>query len=147
MRILTNASIAAMLSLGALAAVPTNSQAQWGYEQGVSVDYPPPPLPIYDQPPMPDDGYLWTPGYWAWDPGYGDYYWVPGAWVLPPDEGLLWTPAWWGWEDGAYLFHPGYWAPDIGYYGGVDYGFGYTGYGYQGGYWRGRDFFYNRCGQ
>jgi hypothetical protein len=144
MRILTTTAMAAMLSLGALTAIPTSSQAQWGYEQGVSVDFPPPPLPVYDQPPMPDDGYLWTPGYWAWDPGYGDYYWVPGTWVLPPDEGLLWTPAWWGWEDGAYLFHPGYWGPHIGYYGGVDYGFGYTGYGYQGGYWRGREFFYNR---
>ena len=29
-------------------------------------------------------------------------------------------------------------------HGGVDYGFGYTGYGYEGGYWRNGAFFYNR---
>ena len=27
---------------------------------------PPPPLPDYEQPQAPGDGYLWTPGYWAW---------------------------------------------------------------------------------
>ena len=102
-------------------------------------------MPIYDQPPIPDYGYIWIPGYWGWDPSYGDYYWVPGTWAQPPEDDLLWTPAWWGWSDGFYLFHPGYWGPQIGYYGGIDYGFGYTGYGYQGGYWRGRQFFYNRA--
>src|ERR1035441_1800434 len=35
-------------------------------------DQPPPPLPDYDQPQSPGDGYLWTPGYWAW--GQGGYY-------------------------------------------------------------------------
>ena len=43
---------------------------------------PPPPLPDYEQPPPPADGYIWTPGYWAWSPT--GYYWVPGAWVEPP---------------------------------------------------------------
>jgi hypothetical protein len=33
----------------------------------------------------------------------------------------------------------------VGFYGGVDYGFGYDGAGFEGGYWRGRDFFYNRA--
>ncbi len=42
----------------------------------------PPPLPEYEQPPCPDDGYLWTPGYWAY--GGGGYFWVPGTWVQPP---------------------------------------------------------------
>jgi hypothetical protein len=145
MRIVTATAIVAMSSLGVLTIAPAASQAQWGFGQGISVGFPPPPLPIYEQPPLPDDGYIWTPGYWAWDPNYGDYYWVPGTWVLPPDEGLLWTPAWWGWSEGSYVFHPGYWGPYVGYYGGIDYGFGYTGYGYQGGYWRDREFFYNRA--
>src|SRR5713226_7503522 len=48
----------------------------------------PPPLPDYEQPPCPEDGYMWTPGYWAW--GGGGYYWVPGTWVQPPQVGLLW---------------------------------------------------------
>ncbi len=46
---------------------------------------PPPPLPVYEQPPMPAPGYHWTPGYWAWN--NSDYYWVPGVWVEPPRVG------------------------------------------------------------
>jgi WXXGXW repeat (2 copies) len=111
---------------------------------GVSVDVPPPPLPYYEQPPIPADGYIWAPGYWAWDPVALDYYWVPGTWVEPPQPELLWTPAWWGWVDGRYGFHPGYWGREVGFYGGIDYGFGYTGEGYYGGRWDHGVFFYNR---
>jgi hypothetical protein len=57
---------------------------------------------------------------------------------------LLWTPGYWGWNDGVYAFHEGYWGPQIGFYGGVAYGFGYTGVGYEGGYWRDGAFFYNQ---
>ena len=110
---------------------------------GISVDIEPPPLPVYDQPPIPAPGYLWVPGYWAWDDDTG-YYWVPGTWVLPPEPELLWTPGYWGWNAGAYVFNDGYWAPQIGFYGGVAYGFGYTGLGYEGGYWRNGAFFYNQ---
>ena len=91
----------------------------------------------------PAPGYIWTPGYWAWDDNTG-YYWVPGTWVLPPEPALLWTPGYWGWNDGVYAFHEGYWGPEVGFYGGVSYGYGYTGDGYEGGYWRGGAFFYNR---
>ena len=110
---------------------------------GIAVDVAPPPLPVYDQPPIPAPGYIWTPGYWAWNDDTG-YYWVPGTWVLPPEPALLWTPGYWGWNDGVYAFHQGYWGPEVGYYGGVSYGYGYTGDGYEGGYWRGGAFFYNR---
>ena len=109
----------------------------------IAVDIAPPPLPVYDQPPIPAPGYIWTPGYWTWDDDTG-YYWVPGTWVLPPEPALLWTPGYWGWNDGVYAFHEGYWGPEVGFYGGVSYGFGYTGEGYEGGYWRGGTFFYNR---
>jgi hypothetical protein len=34
---------------------------------GTAVDVAPPPLPVYDQPPIPAPGYMWTPGYSAWD--------------------------------------------------------------------------------
>ncbi|MEO6912255.1 MAG: YXWGXW repeat-containing protein, partial [Edaphobacter sp.] len=54
---------------------------------------------------------------------------------LCPGDGYLWTPGYWGWGSGAYLFHAGYWGPHVGFYGGVNYGFGYTGRGYEGGYW------------
>jgi len=108
----------------------------------VSVSFGPPELPVYEQPLCPGDGYIWTPGYWAWD-GY-DYYWVPGTWVLAPEVGFFWTPAWWGWGGRGYIFHPGYWGPRMGFYGGINYGFGYFGHGYEGGRWDNGHFFYNR---
>jgi hypothetical protein len=117
--------------------------AKAGVFVGVSVNFAPPVLPVYVQPAIPAPGYLWTPGYWAWAPT--GYYWVPGTWVLPPTMGVLWTPGYWGWADGAYLWHAGYWGPHVGFYGGVNYGFGYGGVGYEGGYWRGSAFFYNRA--
>ncbi len=110
----------------------------------VTANEAPPPLPEYDQPPCPDDGYLWTPGYWAWGGG-GGYYWVPGTWVQPPRVGVLWTPPYWGFVGGVYAFHAGYWGPHIGYYGGVNYGFGYVGAGFAGGRWVGNSFAYNRA--
>ncbi|HEV2731037.1 MAG TPA: YXWGXW repeat-containing protein, partial [Terriglobales bacterium] len=51
----------------------------------VSVSLAPPVLPVYEQPPCPGDGYIWTPGYWAYDYDDGDYYWVPGTWVEAPE--------------------------------------------------------------
>jgi hypothetical protein len=110
---------------------------------GISVNWAPPPLPVYEQPLCPVAGYIWTPGYWGWDSYYYDYYWVPGVWVPPPRVGLLWTPGWWGWRNGAYAFNQGYWGPTVGFYGGVNYGFGYTGNGYWGGRWSGNTFQYN----
>ena len=103
----------------------------------------PPPLPDYDQPACPEDGYLWTPGYWAWSGG--GYYWVPGTWVQPPRVGVLWTPGYWGFVGGVYAFHAGYWGPHVGFYGGVNYGFGYVGSGFAGGVWAGNSFSYNRA--
>ena len=111
----------------------------------ISVSFGPPALPVYVQSVCPAPGYLWVPGYWAYDPNFGDYYWVPGTWVLAPAVGLLWTPPWWGWQGGAYIFHAGYWGPTVGFYGGIVYGFGYFGHGYEGGRWNNGVFFYNRA--
>jgi Domain of unknown function (DUF4124)/WXXGXW repeat (2 copies) len=102
----------------------------------------PPPLANEEQPPCSTEGYLWTPGYWAWGVA-GRYVWVPGNWVAPPRVGVLWTPGYWQFVGAAYAFHPGYWAPHVGYYGGINHGFGYTGVGYTGGRWVGNSFAYN----
>jgi hypothetical protein len=110
----------------------------------ISVHFGPPALPVYAQPICPGDGYIWTPGYWAWDPDIQDYYWVPGTWVLAPEVGYLWTPPWWGWDGAAFVFHDGWWGPHVGFYGGIAYGFGYFGVGFVGGRWDGGHFFYNR---
>src|SRR5271157_2865781 len=88
------------------------SSAQIGI--GISVRIGPPALPVYAQPLCPGPGYLWTPGYWGWDPNVGDYYWVPGTWVYPPQVGFLWTPGWWGFSGGLYLWNAGYWGPTVG---------------------------------
>ncbi len=118
-------------------AVPAMSRAQFG----IAITIAPPPLVVYAQPACPEEGYLWTPGYWA--RGDEGYYWVPGTWVEPPTVGYLWTPGYWGWGDGAYGWNEGYWGPEVGFYGGVNYGYGYNGVGYQGGYWRNNQFRYN----
>jgi hypothetical protein len=128
-----------MLSVSVLS-LSTTSAAQIGV--GISVRIGPPPLPVYAQPICPGPGYLWTPGYWAWNDDDG-YYWVPGTWVVGP-VGMLWTPGYWGWGGGFYLWHAGYWGPHVGFYGGINYGFGYGGVGFGGGEWRGGSFFYNR---
>jgi hypothetical protein len=131
-RLLCTLALALALPMAARAAV------------SVSINIAPPPLPVYVQPEIPAPGYLWTPGYWRWDPAGADYFWVPGTWMSPPAVGLLWTPGYWGWGNGGYFWHTGYWGRHVGFYGGVNYGFGYGGSGYHGGYWRDGVFNYNR---
>ena len=77
--------------------------------------------------------------------GLGSRRLLLGAWHLG-DGALHWRaldPGYWGWGSGAYLWHAGYWGPQVGFYGGIDYGFGYVGVGYAGGYWNNGAFFYN----
>jgi hypothetical protein len=112
-------------------------------DDGARTSETPPPLQDYEQPPCPEDGYLWTPGYWAWNAD-GGYFWVPGDWVQPPRVGVLWTPGYWEYIDAVYVFHRGYWATYVGYYGGINYGFGYSGSGFAGGRWVGNAFIYDR---
>lgn len=64
----------------AVLAAPTTSRAAT-ISVGISVGIAPPPIPIYTQPVCPGPAYMWTPGYWAYDPVDG-YYWVPGTWVV-----------------------------------------------------------------
>ena len=110
----------------------------------IGVELAPPELPVYSQPVIPGDGYMWTPGYWSWNANDRDYFWVPGTWVNAPYSGALWTPGYWEFNENRYNWHGGYWGDHIGYYGGINYGFGYVGVGYQGGYWDHGAFSYNR---
>ena len=136
-KLLRNFAIGTALAAGVIAPQASHAGVV------ISVGFAPPVLPVYAQPVIPGDGYIWTPGYWAYGPDGS--YWVPGVWVEPPTVGFLWTPAYWGWEGGLYVFHEGYWGPHIGFYGGVNYGFGYFGHGFEGGYWNGGHFFYNHA--
>jgi hypothetical protein len=128
--------IRSLLLTGGLLLLSTASFAQ----VAASIQIGPPELPVYEQPLCPGDGYIWTPGYWAWD---GEYYWVPGTWVVAPEAGYLWTPGYWGWGGNGYVFNEGYWGLSVGFYGGIDYGYGYFGRGYEGGRWENGHFFYN----
>lgn len=119
------------------------STASFG-QISISVSFAPPALPVYEQPLCPAEGYIWTPGYWAYDYDYDDYYWVPGTWVEAPEVGYLWTPGYWGWGGNGFVFNEGYWGPRVGFYGGIAYGYGYFGEGYEGGRWENGRFFYNR---
>ena len=140
---LVRAAAGLIAAIAALTALPQKAHAGVFIGVGVSVGFPPPILPVYVQPPIPAAGYIWTPGYWAWN---GDgYYWVPGTWVLAPYYGALWTPGYWGWSSGVYVFHAGYWGRHVGFYGGVNYGYGYGGSGYVGGHWGAGGFYYNRA--
>lgn len=130
--------VALLLGTAALAAAPSFGQIA----VGVAVNIAPPELPVYDQPVCPGDGYIWTPGFWAWGPD--GYYWVPGTWVLAPEPGFFWTPGYWAWRDNGYFWSAGYWGPVVGFYGGVNYGFGYFGHGFVGGRWDHDHFYYNR---
>ena len=132
--------IGLLLVAATILVLPAASNAQIAV--GISVRIGPPILPVYAQPVCPGPGYIWTPGYWAY--GEDDYYWVPGTWVMAPEPGFLWTPGYWGFTDGLYIWHGGYWGPHVGFYGGINYGYGYTGVGFWGGEWRGREFVYNR---
>jgi hypothetical protein len=133
-------SIRSLMYALVLLAISAASSAQIGI--GISIRIAPPELPVYDQPIAPGDGYIWTPGYWAY--GDDDYYWVPGTWVMAPEIGYLWTPGYWGWGDNGYLFHDGYWGTQVGFYGGINYGYGYGGHGYDGGRWDNGHFDYNQ---
>jgi WXXGXW repeat (2 copies) len=90
--------IGSLLS-GLLLGVPAASVAQVGI--GISINIAPPVLPVYLQPACPTPNYIWTPGFWAWDTNYRDYFWVPGTWVSAPQPGYLWTPGYWGWGSGV----------------------------------------------
>jgi hypothetical protein len=145
-------SIIAIIASLAVAAVPAVASAQVsvgvgigfggpGWAVGVVAGYPPPALPVYSMPPAPYPNWQWIPGYWALG-AYG-YYWVPGYWTAPPVVGYYWTPGYWNYVNGAYVWSGGYWGPSVGFYGGINYGFGYFGIGFVGGYWSGSVFNYN----
>jgi hypothetical protein len=131
-------SLGSLLFALVILVMPVPSFAQ----VGVVVTFAPPELPVYEQPLCPGEGYIWTPGYWAWDGD--DYYWVPGTWVLVPEVGFFWTPGYWGWGGRSFIFYEGYWGPVVGFYGGINYGYGYFGRGYEGGRWDNGRFYYNR---
>jgi hypothetical protein len=103
----------------------------------LSINIAPPPLPVYEQPPVPTEGYLWTPGYWMYVLRV-----ISGCRALglnrPAGAGL--DARLLGWSNALYVWNSATAGRNVGFYGGVNYGYGYYGRGYEGGYWRGNDF-------
>jgi len=137
------AIVSASVLFISLGAINTQAQIDDSYpdQSAPAIQTAPPELPVYTQPVCPGDGFMWTPGYWAY--GNLGYYWVPGVWVHPPNPGFLWTPGYWGYAGGYYGWHSGYWGEHVGFYGGVNYGYGYGGVDFVGGRWEGGFFRYN----
>src|SRR5580704_14288719 len=90
----------------------------------VSITIAPPPIPVYDQPPCPDDGYLWTPGWWGFAGGF--YGWHPGFWGphigfyggVNYGFGYFGTGFWGGrWEGGHFFYNSACWHVGAGIHG------------------------------
>ena len=107
----------------------------------VSVSVAPPVLPVYTQPICPAPGYIWTPATGP-TPMTADITGFPARGSNRPKSAFSGRPAI-GVGTTARTWNAGYWGPEVGFYGGINYGFGYTGFGYEGGYWRDRNFYYN----
>ena len=68
-----------------------------------------PPAPRYEAAPAIAPGYVWAPGYWAWN---GDHHvWIRGRTIVQR-AGYRWEPDRWEQRDHAYYRHPGRWERD-----------------------------------
>jgi uncharacterized membrane protein YgcG len=70
-----------------------------------------PPQPITELPPeqKPPGNVVWIPGYWAWDAGRQDYWWVSGTWRVPPPN-MRWVAGYWRAVSNQWQWVPGFWA-------------------------------------
>jgi len=95
------------LLLAGLAAVslalPLSSQARVDVDINVA-----PPPPRYEVVPAPRAGFVWAPGYWAWDNGHHRHIWRRGHYVRER-HGHRWVPDRWAEHDGRYRYEPGRW--------------------------------------
>ena len=111
MRAVSLVTVAALLSLGLLAAegcVPRRTRVAVSYHGDVVAEVPPEPMVEYI-PDAPSTDYVWVPGYWYWS-GAG-YVWVAGRYATPPSAGHIYVRSGWVVVDGRYRFVRGYWAP------------------------------------
>lgn len=65
-----------------------------------------PPAPRYEVVPVMQPGYVWAPGYWAWN--NDQHIWVRGRTIVQRD-GYNWTPDHWVQQSGSYVRQPGHW--------------------------------------
>lgn len=87
------------------AAMPVRSHAHADISVGINIG--PPVAPVIVAPPAPQPGYIWAPGYWAWD-GYR-HVWVGGHW-LTSRPGHVWVAPRWERRGPRWFFVGGHWG-------------------------------------
>jgi len=65
-----------------------------------------PPAPMYEVVPVMQPGYVWAPGYWAWN--NDRHVWVRGRTIVQRD-GYIWAPDRWEQQGTVYVRQPGHW--------------------------------------
>jgi hypothetical protein len=68
-----------------------------------------PPPPVYEAVPMQPPGYIWAPGYWAWNNDH--HVWIRGRSIVERN-GYRWEPDRWEQRGSTYYRQPGNWARD-----------------------------------
>ena len=68
-----------------------------------------PPAPMYEVTPVMASGYIWVPGYWAWN--VDRHVWIRGRTIVQR-VGYRWETDRWEQRDHGYYRHPGRWQPD-----------------------------------
>jgi hypothetical protein len=90
-----------LTALLALLLAPAASMAQ------VTVRIGPPPRVHEHYGPPPHRGWVWQPGYNAWDGNR--YVWRGGVWAEPPHPGAVWVPHHWVHRHGGWVLVEGHW--------------------------------------
>ena len=84
-------------------ALPLAAQARFDIDINVA-----PPPPRYEVVPAPRVGFVWAPGYWAWDNRHHRHIWRAGHFVRER-RGQHWVPDRWAEHGGRYRYEPGRW--------------------------------------
>ena len=96
-----------IIVLCTMAVLSTPAVARVNLNLGIEVAPPPPQVEVV---PAPRPGYVWAPGYWAWEGGR--HVWVGGHWVSVR-RGYYWVPDRWveyrGPRGAHWHFQPGHW--------------------------------------
>lgn len=67
---------------------------------------------MYEVVPVMAPGYIWVPGYWAWN--VDRHVWIRGRTIVQR-VGYRWEPDRWEQRDRNYYRHPGRWERDAGF--------------------------------
>ena len=103
-----NIVLAVLLTTSAASAVlmAPVAQAQVRGSVDIRIGTPPPP-PRYESAPPPRRGYVWAPGYWAWD-GHR-HVWVGGHWERVRRGYHHYAPPGWHQDPDGWRFNRGGW--------------------------------------